>query len=69
LLGTVLLVVIPVILWLTGKFADDIEHFHVGLVVGNLVTFVGSMMLRWDVRSTTRFLEDLHGAKYEHKSL
>ena len=66
---TTVVIVIPILLWIMGFFSEDIEHFHIGLTIGNLVTFVGTMLLRWDVYSTTKALEDLHGAKYEHKSL
>ena len=63
------LIGIPLLFWGMGNFADDMEHFHIGLIVGNIVTLVGSVLLRWDAWSTKRALEELHGAKYEHKSL
>jgi hypothetical protein len=64
-----ILIIIPIILWILGKFADDIEHFHLGLMIGNIVTFVGWLLLRWDARSSGKALDDLNSAKYEHKSL
>ena len=64
-----LLVGTPFSLWLLGKFPDDIEHFHLGLIIGNVVTFVGTMILRWDTLSTKKAIEDLHGEKYAYKTL
>jgi hypothetical protein len=69
LLATSVPTVIAVLLWLAGKFAEDIEVFHLGLILGNIVSFMGSLLLRWDIQSTKTALEELHGAKYEHKSL
>lgn len=69
LVGASSLTLVPVLLWVAGFFHDDIEHFHLGLVLGNAVTLTGSMLLRWDAHSTRIALEDLNGAKYEHKSL
>jgi TRAP-type uncharacterized transport system fused permease subunit len=69
LVATIFLVAAPSALWVFGNFAEDVEHFHVGLLVGNLVTFLGALLLRWDIESTSKALDDLNGAKYEHKSL
>lgn len=65
----VVLHVLPLVLWVLGAFDRDVEHFHLGLVLGNLVTLLGSFLLYWDAQSTQQALNDLHGAKYEHKSL
>lgn len=61
--------ILPLFLWVYGAFDQDIEHFHVGLVIGNIVTLSGASILLWDVHSTRQAIADLHGAKYEHKSL
>lgn len=68
LLATILNV-IPIISWVTGAFHLDVEHFHLGLVVGNVLTLLGSFLLVWDAQSTQQALDELYGAKYEHKSL
>jgi hypothetical protein len=65
----VLLHVAPLLLWVMGGFDQDVEHFHLGLLLGNLVTLLGSFLLLWDLQSTRQALSDLNGAKYEHKSL
>lgn len=61
--------ILPLVLWVVGVFDQDVEHFHLGLVFGNVVTLLGSSILLWDVYSTRRALSELNGAKYEHKSL
>jgi hypothetical protein len=61
--------VLPLLLWVMGIFDKDVEHFHLGLVLGNVVTLLGSFLLLWDAQSTREALSDLDGAKYEHKSL
>lgn len=65
----ILVNLVPIVFWVGGIFHADVEHFHVGLGLGNVVTFTGSLLLRWDAVSTYAALEDLDGAKYEHKSL
>jgi len=66
---TFVLVSIPMLVWTLGKIKDDIEHFHLGLALGNMTTLSGCMFLRWDDQSTAKSLQELHGLKYEHKSL
>jgi len=61
--------ILPLVLWVVGLFHQDVEHFHLGLALGNVVTFLGSSILLWDVHSTRHALADMNGAKYEHKSL
>ena len=62
--------IIPFAIWLLlANFDLDREHFHLGLIIGNVVTWIGCVLLRWDTTSTRRALDDLHAAKYEHKSL
>lgn len=68
LLATILNV-LPIIFWVGGAFHLDVEHFHLGLVVGNILTLLGSFLLVWDAQSTQQALDELYGAKYEHKSL
>jgi hypothetical protein len=60
---------IPLIMWLAGFFNHDEDHFHLGLMIGDVVTFGGAWLIRWDMQSTDRLLLDLNNAKYEHKSL
>lgn len=60
---------VPLVLWISGAFDQDIDHFHIGLVMGNMVTLVGSIIVLWDWYSTRQALAELNGAKYEHKSL
>ncbi len=67
--GAVVLNLLPLLLWIVGFFDQDLEHFHLGLVLGNVVTLVGAFLLLWDVQSTRQALDELNGAKYEHKSL
>lgn len=67
--GTTMLHVLPPLLWWIGMLDNGAEHFHLGLWLGNVVTFLGALLLRWDASSTKRALEDLNDAKYEHKSL
>jgi hypothetical protein len=61
--------VVPVLLWVLGTFHQDMEHFHIGLTLGNLVTLLGALTILWDTYTTRQALDDLYGAKYEHKSL
>ncbi|KAL3936847.1 MAG: hypothetical protein SGBAC_007923 [Bacillariaceae sp.] len=63
------LVVIPMIFWVMDFFHEDIEHFHIGLLLSNMVTFVGCILLRWDDNSTFSAIDDLDALKYEHKTL
>lgn len=63
------LVVLPMLCWMMDLFHEDIEHFHIGLLLSNMVTFVGCMLLRWDDNSTTNSINDLHSLKYAYKSL
>ncbi|CAJ1943134.1 unnamed protein product [Cylindrotheca closterium] len=63
------LVVIPMIFWVMDLFHEDIEHFHIGLLLSNMVTFVGCILLRWDDQSTFTSIDDLHDLKYAHKTL
>jgi hypothetical protein len=60
---------LPFVLWVVGVFDRDVEHFHIGLALGNLVTSMGALSLLWDTYTTRQAFADLHGAKYEHKSL
>ena len=58
-----------VVVWIFGFFSEDIEHFHIGLVIGNVVTLLGSFLLRWDAQSTRNALVELDASKYRHKAL
>ena len=64
-----ILTLMPVFFWVGGAFHLDVEHFHLGLVVGNILTLLGSFLLVWDGQSTQQALDELYGAKYEHKTL
>jgi len=59
----------PLLLWVFGSFHEDLEHFHIGLTIGNFVTMMGTVILLWDAHTTCEAFTDLYGAKYEHKSL
>ena len=66
----VALQVIPILLWLTGFLSTkDEDHFHLALLIGNIVTFIGSRLIYWDIQSTEKALENLDAARYKHKSL
>ena len=65
----VMLQVIPIVLWLTGFVSNDEDHFHLALLIGNLVTFFGARLMYWDVESTKKSIEDLDAARYRHKTL
>ena len=60
---------IPIVLWFIGFFSKDEDHFHLALLMGNIVTFLGARMIHWDIQSTKRSLENLDAARYSHKSL
>lgn len=62
-------VAIPMILWIMGLFHEDIEHLHIGLLLSNMITFSGCLLLRWDDHSTSIAIGDLHDSKYGHKTL
>jgi hypothetical protein len=66
---TFLLVAIPINVWVMGAFHEDIEHFHIGLILSTMPTFGGCIMLRWDDRSTFTSINDLKRLKYEYKTL
>ncbi len=60
----------PWMIWLFGtSFAQDQDHFHVGLMIGNLVTFLGGFLIYWDMQSTNKALKDVKDAQYKHKAL
>jgi hypothetical protein len=63
------LISLTVILWVVGVTSDSFDHFHLSLICGNIVTFLGAGLLRWDIENTLTDLEELKAAKYEHKSL
>ena len=69
ILAAASLTVLPLVLLLVGAITDDVEDFHLGLIVGNMVTFGGLVLLRWDAASTNRALEELNGSKYKYKDL
>ena len=60
---------IPIVIWLLGFFGNDEDQFHLALLIGNLVTFLGSRLMYWDIQSTKKSLESLDAARYKHKSL
>ena len=66
ILLTAILITLPLLL---GVLKNDAEDFHLGLIIGNMVTFVGMLLLRWDAASTRRALEELHASKYKYKDL
>ena len=66
ILLTAILTTLPLLL---GVLKNDAEDFHLGLIIGNMVTFVGMLLLRWDAASTRRALEELHASKYKYKDL
>lgn len=66
---TFLMVTIPALLWMIGAFHEDVEHFHIGLLLSNMTTFGGCILLRWDDRTTAASIQDLNGLKYAHKTL
>jgi hypothetical protein len=61
--------VVPLVVWMLGFFSKDIDHFHMGLIIGNVVTLFGSFLLRWDAQSTQNALQELDASKYRHKAL
>ena len=63
------LVLLPIVFWMMDFFHDDIEHLHIGLSLSNMVTFAGCMLLRWDGKSTSISINELHRLKYAHKTL
>jgi hypothetical protein len=65
----IILQAIPIVLWFTGFISKDEDHFHLALLIGNFVTFLGARLMYWDLQSTKRSLEDLDAARYRHKSL
>jgi hypothetical protein len=59
-----------VVVWRLGFFSEDhIDHFHIGLIIGNVVTLLGSFLLRWDAQSARNALMELNASKYRHKGL
>jgi hypothetical protein len=66
---TFLLVAIPMFIWMMAAFNEDIEHFHIGLILSTMTTFGGCMLLRWDDNSTSTSINDLKGLKYAQKTL
>lgn len=62
--------VLPWLIWIFGTaFSHDEDHFHLGLLIGNLVTYLGAFVIRWDMQSTNKALKQLHDAQYRHKAL
>ncbi|KAG7342210.1 hypothetical protein IV203_007302 [Nitzschia inconspicua] len=62
--------VIPWLIWMFGTaFLQDEDQFHLGLMIGNLVTYLGSFLIDWDMNSTNRALKELDDAQYKHKAL
>jgi len=61
--------VIPILLWLTGFFSKDEDHFHLALLISNLVTYLGAHLVFWDMQATQKELESLDAARYKHKAL
>jgi hypothetical protein len=53
----------------SSAVGDEEEHFHLGLMIGNIVTFLGLLVLRWDALSTRQALQELDAAQYKHKAL
>lgn len=64
----IVLQIVPIGLWWTG-FLHDEEHFHLALLIGNLVTVLGARLIHWDMEVTERALEGLDAARYKHKCL
>jgi hypothetical protein len=64
---------LPIILWLTGFFIavqqDDDHFFHLALIIGNVVTYIGAHLIHWDIQSTRKAIEELDSARYKHKAL
>lgn len=60
---------LPVVLWLGGGMGDDPAYFHLVLLIGNVISYLGSRVILWDIHSTNRALADLEGSQYRHKSL
>jgi hypothetical protein len=62
--------IVPWLIWLFGTtFSHDADHFHLGLMIGNLVTYSGSFLIHWDMQSTNMALRELDDAQYRHKAL
>jgi hypothetical protein len=60
----------PWIIWIFGTaFSHDDDHFHLGLMIGNLVTYLGAFVIHWDMKSTNKALKELDDAQYKHKEL
>lgn len=66
---------LPIILWLTGFFIiavqqdGDAHFFHLALIIGNFVTYIGAQLIYWDIQSTRKAIEELDSARYKHKAL
>lgn len=68
--GMLLLVLLPIIMWLyNGFYESDIEHFHLGLIAGNVTIYCGALLIRWNNNSLSSELQELYKAKYDYKSL
>ena len=65
----IVLQLIPCCVWLMGDTGDDPDHFHLVLLIGNAISFLGSLVLLWDIDSTNKALADLESSQYKHKSL
>jgi hypothetical protein len=62
--------VVPWLIWLFDTtFSRDEDHLHLGLMIGNLVTYSGSFLMHWDMQSTNMALRELDDAQYSHKAL
>eukprot|EP00536_Pseudo-nitzschia_multiseries_P009496 jgi/Psemu1/23330/gm1.23330_g len=59
----------PIGLWWAGFFSTDEDHFHLALLIGNFVTFLGARLIQWDMQATQHALESLDASRYKHKSL
>ncbi|MGK3750158.1 MAG: hypothetical protein ACI8RD_002457 [Bacillariaceae sp.] len=65
---------LPTVLWLTtGFFIAAAQHddhfFHLALIIGNVVTYIGAHLIYWDIQSTRNAIEELDSARYKHKAL
>lgn len=58
-----------ILFWTSGATKEEADHYHLSLIFGNIVTFLGAALLRWDMENTLKDIRELDSAKYDHKTL
>ena len=64
-----LLQAIPIIFWFAGFFSRGEDNFHLILLIGNAISYLGAHLVCWDMQSTLKSIEELDAARYKHKTL